>query len=92
MKKRYVLKNKLRFGLFVVTAIFIGIVLFCGINTYSYKEKEYETLIVLPGDTLWEIAKENNKSGNIRRYIYEIKKINHLEDSIIYPGMNIKLP
>lgn len=74
MKKRYILKSKMHFCLFITSMILISMILFYSINTYGYKEKEYDTLIVIPGDTLWGIAEKNNKDGDIRKYIYEIKK------------------
>lgn len=66
--------------------------MFLGVNSHGFNEKEHEIIKVVPGDTLWKIAEEQNKNGDIRKYIYEIKRINQLEDSLIYPGMSLKLP
>jgi Uncharacterized protein containing LysM domain len=62
-------------------------------NSYAYNQKEYSTISVQSGDTLWDIAKKYNKSGDIRKYIMEIKKINDLSnDCIIYEGEELRVP
>ncbi|HHV94940.1 MAG TPA: LysM peptidoglycan-binding domain-containing protein [Clostridiaceae bacterium] len=92
MKKKYVLKNKLRFTIFLITLIVTTVVGFLGTTVNGYKENTYFEVRVSKGDTLWEIATKNAKSGDVRKLIYKIKKINNLKDSVIYPGMILKIP
>ncbi len=48
---------------------------------------------VAPGDTLWSIADERYPpTEDPRVRIEEIRQMNGMEDSRIYPGMRIELP
>jgi len=60
----------------------------------KYKDiVEYETVNVIQGDTLWNIAKENiSEKEDIRDYIYMIRKVNNLESANIHPGDKLLLP
>lgn len=70
----------------------ISIISIFSTNSYSYKEPTYVTMHVKSGDTLWDIAKERCGNKDIRKYIYDIKKINNMTNSNIYAGKEIKLP
>lgn len=59
-------------------------------KVFSATPLQYESVVVSEGETLWSIA--NNIGGNINKNIYEIKKINNLEGSIIYVGQELKIP
>lgn len=93
MKKRYVLKNKTRFFTFLSTMIILSVIITLNGNVYGYKEPTFKTVMVKGGDTLWNIAKCNyNDQGDIRKNIYEIKKINHLDSSEIFEGTQLLIP
>lgn len=92
MKRRYRLKNKTRFFTFLSTLIILSVLIAITGNVYGYKEPAYRTVVVKGGDTLWNIAKENNSQGDIRKNIYEIKKINNLDSSEIYEGTQLLIP
>lgn len=92
MKKKYVLKNKVRFYTVVFTTLFVIFTFVFTTSVHGFKEKTYETITVRRGDTLWDIAVRYNKSRDVRKYIYEIKKLNSLSDSIIYEGDKLILP
>jgi hypothetical protein len=93
MKRVYVLKNRMRFTIAVTLVCFALFTLIWTINSYGFKEVSYKTIVVKYGDTLWDIAGDNSKSTtDIRRYIYEIKKLNRLDGSVILPGDSIKIP
>jgi len=92
MKKKYVLRNKLNFLIFLIILIVITTTVFLATTVNGYKENTYFEVQVYKGDTLWEIASKYRKAGDVRRLIYEIKEINNLKDSSIYPGMILKIP
>lgn len=90
MRKRYVLKNKLRFAAFISTLLTLLIILI-STNAYSNHSK-FEAVRVMPGDTLWSIAEKINKDTDIRETIYNIKKLNNMEKSDIIAGTEIIVP
>ena len=53
---------------------------------------EYIDYTISKGETLWSIAGEyKGKNEDIRQYIYDIKKLNNMTDSTVYPGQVIKI-
>ena len=78
-------------GIFIIFFIFLT-------PSYSNTEIKYKTKCVSRGDTLWKIAQEeleNNgyfKDEDVRKVVYEIKKINQLEDNDLLEGIEIKIP
>jgi len=93
MKRRYYLKNKKRFAISILLAILIVFTFLYVASVYGYKEKiSYNSVYVKKGDTLWDIAEKYKQSGDIRKYIKEIKKINNLESSTIFEGDILKIP
>jgi LysM repeat protein len=59
-------------------------------KVFSATPIQYENIVVSEGDTLWSIA--NNIGGNVNKNIYEIKRINRLESSMIYIGQELQIP
>lgn len=95
MKRRYVIKRKCRFALLVAAMVMLLTLLFSTVianSAYGYKERAYKVVRVYKGDTLWEIAGKYNKGDDIRRYIYEIKKVNNLSNSEIHIGEYLLIP
>lgn len=98
MKKlKIVNKNKFRRAICFILLIFI-IVLFVAISSYSNTKIKYKIDFVSKGDTLWTIAeKEINsndyyKGKDIRKAIYEIKKLNNLSNNNLLEGTALKIP
>ena len=92
MKKKYVLKNKKRFFSIIFTLSIIIFTTLFATNVYGYKTPTYKEITVRSGDSLWAIALKYSNSSDIRKYIYEIKKVNNLETSDIYEGTQLKIP
>ena len=84
--------------LFLILGIFtiIGISLSFSSIYKSYAIDKNTTLyfevIVEKGDTLWTIADQYNENQDLRRLIYEIKKLNKLKQTSIYPGQKLVIP
>lgn len=81
----------------ILLCLFISAILFCGWGVRASViagEAMYETVTVEADDTLWDIAaKKVDNSVDIREYMYEVKKLNHLQDAgNLFPGQQLKLP
>ncbi|HLN62213.1 MAG TPA: LysM peptidoglycan-binding domain-containing protein [Symbiobacteriaceae bacterium] len=50
------------------------------------------TYTVAPGDTLWAIADQYNKGGDVRRLITAIKQANHMTTATVQPGQVLVVP
>ncbi len=80
--------NKKRF----ITFVAISILLLISIFNLCFAKSEVitEDYVVSKGESIWSIACENT-SRNVRKYIHELRKINDLDDCMIYPGQVIKI-
>lgn len=59
-----------------------------GIDKHQYIE-----VIVQEGDTLWSVAKPyHDGDSDFRKFIYEIRELNNLNQAIIFPGQVLKIP
>lgn len=86
------IKNMPRFILFL-TILFV--IISCLTNmffnkVFSHEEPKYKNITVCQGETLWSIAKELD--GNISENIYNIKKLNNLQNSNLYIGQELVIP
>lgn len=98
MNKKYKVVNKKRFFCFLTTVFVVLYVIiqfaFLPTNIESKNSLEYITVVAKKGDTLWSVTQKNtaNQNRDIRKSIYEISKINNIENNIIYEGQIIKIP
>lgn len=84
--------NKFKFIRTVTILVFLLIALFNISVANSNKKTEITSYTVSKGETLWNIAKEYTPSNkDIRQTVYEIKQLNNMTDSTIYPGQTIKI-
>ncbi|MBR5586735.1 MAG: LysM peptidoglycan-binding domain-containing protein [Clostridia bacterium] len=63
-------------------------------NVSSYvpeESREFKTIVVSSGDTLWSIASEY-ADGDVRDKIKDIKKFNGLKSDILEIGSRVKVP
>ncbi|WP_099192053.1 cell division suppressor protein YneA [Tepidibacter mesophilus] len=82
-------------NLVYIIILFSTISLLSGFSGFKKYESvvEYETVNVMQGDTLWNIAKENiPEKEDIRDYIYMIREVNNLESANIHPGDQLLIP
>ena len=74
----------------LLSALFISI--FNLGKVYSESYDRYITYYVEPGDTLWEIAEENNVNGkDLRTLVHEIREINNIDPNL-FVGQEIVIP
>ena len=86
------IKNMPRFLTFLIL-LFIAISCITNMfinRVFSHEEEKYNHITVCQGDSLWTIA--STLDGDVHKNIYEIKKINHLDSSIVYVGQNLLIP
>ena len=97
MKKRTVIKNRVRFTIFMILAVSISsLLMFAFISpskTNADAEHKTQTVYVGAGDTLWEIANTYcDCEDDIRNTVYKIKKINNLKSADLVVGQAIEVP
>lgn len=91
------IKNKKKFirGLLLIIAI---VSLFISKSTFSFSEqnnRDYKTIYVSNGETLWEIAENEQKNNayyknkDIREIVYSIKNTNKLGNSNLCEGQEL---
>ena len=86
------IKNMKRFLTFL-TILFVGVSFLTNMFfniVFSHQEKNYKSITVCQGETLWSIA--SNLKGNINKNIYDIKKLNNLNNSNLYIGQELVIP
>ncbi len=97
MKKKYRIRSKFRFTLFVTVA-FLIIISISGALTgndraESLTKPVYSQIVIESGDTLWDLAQEFGPAGkDVREVVYEICRINDISADSIYPGQTILIP
>jgi len=91
--------NKMSFlkkVIFNITLILLfSIIIFVGINIFVADSSETDLVEVKikNGDNLWKIADRfYDNDVDLRKIIYEIKKINELDSAMLRPGQKLKIP
>lgn len=96
MKMKYRIVNRKKFILSTTFLIFLCFsLLSIPMNLFraeGFQEKQYKEIVVEPGDTLWEIAKSQHGSKDLREIVFDIEKTNHLSNQSIQPGQIILVP
>ena len=92
--RRRRLAGLLRFVVFLLlifVAVWAGVrVAHASTDASVYNGHQY---VVTGGDTLWSIAAgEYGADVDLRRAIYKIREVNHLDESVVSPGDRLTLP
>lgn len=96
--KKYVIVDGRRFFAFIT---FISILIALTISMIftfnkahgNIESQQYREYHVLAGDNLWNISLEYMpKNYDVRRMIFEIKRLNNMKDSYLAAGETIKIP
>ena len=78
------------------TVTVIVLVIMSFMVSFAFANQEHEetiTVVVNSGESLWEIAGENNPGkSDLRKLVYEIMEINNLNDGTIYAGQELLIP
>ena len=95
MKYRIAKKRFISFIVALILIIGATVVAFAAINHREYAMVDTKVVVVSTGQSIWTIAESNNlipEGMDVREYIYNTKKLNNLNDGLIYPGQIIELP
>lgn len=86
------IKNKFKFIRSMAIIIFLLIALSNISVAKSNEEAEIISYTVSNGETLWSIAEEYKaENEDPRQYIYDIKKLNNMDNSNIYEGQILQI-
>ena len=86
-------KNKL-FRALLIFSLTVFMLVQAATMAFSYipeGEREYKTVVVSSGDTLWSIACEYT-SGDVRSKIKDIKNFNNMTNDVLTVGEHLKVP
>lgn len=97
IKKRYKIKSKFRFTIFITAFIlfftFTFGTAFGFYDSESLTKPTYYQVQIKAGDTLWEIANiYGPKDQDIRKSVNIICNVNNISADEIYPGQYILIP
>ena len=76
-------------GVFVLLAIGVA---FAGVSLASEEPQPTETIVVAPGDTLWDIASDLSEDGDVREMIRHIEQLNSLDTVALAVGQRLSVP
>ncbi len=86
------IKNKFKFIRSMAIIIFLLIALSNISVAKSNEEAKIISYTVSNGETLWSIAEEYKaENEDPRQYIYDIKKLNNMDNSNIYEGQILQI-
>ena len=96
-RKRYRIKNRVRFASFIVISLLLVCTIFntaLGFNdALALSEQQYIEIEVESGDTLWTIADEYMPDDmDIREAVYLICDTNNVDANTLYAGQTLIIP
>lgn len=96
-RKRYRIKNRVRFASFIVISLLLVCTIFntaLGFNdALALSEQQYIEIQVESGDTLWTIADEFMPDDmDIREAVYMICDVNDVDADTLYAGQTLSIP
>lgn len=85
-------------SILIILGVILSLTLFISKTSFSHGETEYKTIYVSEGDTLWNIAKSNQKNNSyykdkdVRYIINDLIEINNLKNSNINVNQELLIP
>jgi hypothetical protein len=77
---------------FVLLASAVGVLLATASRASDPEVGDMPSVVVQPYDTLWSIASRTSPGGNPRAVVFEIRRLNGLDDFTVHPGERLTLP
>lgn len=95
--KRYHITSKIRFTAFLTILILLSVIVtgsfFGFFDAASMDHKNYVTIKVQSGDTLWDLANQHGPAdADCRQVIYEICILNDISAETLQAGQTILIP
>ena len=79
-------------GLVALLALGLLVSTGAGASLHAGTPEPTHTVVVAPGDTLWDIASAAAEGGDVRTMIRHIEDINGLPDASLSVGQSIRVP
>jgi nucleoid-associated protein YgaU len=79
-------------GLAVLLGLGLAISNGAGAALHSGKPEATHSVVVAPGDTLWDLASEAAHGGDVRSMITHIEKLNGLPGVSLSAGQTLRIP
>jgi nucleoid-associated protein YgaU len=97
MRKKYRIRSKFRFTLFLTIAILMVLsvtgTIFGANQAESLTKPVYTEIVIQSGDTLWNLAEEFGPDNqDTRKVVHAICNLNHISADSIFPGQTILIP
>lgn len=95
--KRYKIKSKFRFTIFIAALVIIALSSYMGIigiiDAQGNTVEQYDTVYVTAGESIWTLV-DGHVPDNMdkREYVYHVAKYNDITPGDIKPDDEIKLP
>jgi hypothetical protein len=87
------IKDMNRFKIFCFCTVLITFFILQVKSIYSYNYPAIKSVVVVEGETLWDIASHNKTQGeDTRRYLEKIKELNKISSDNLIEGQEIKVP
>lgn len=85
-------KNNSNIWLYIGALLLIFLIFFVISHRVEYEVIGTFSYVVSENQTLWDIASEYKPDGmDIREYIFELRKVNNLDDATIYPNQELTI-
>ena len=97
MRKKHRIKSKFRFCVFLTLTMVLLISIQGNINgrnqALSLTKPVYTEIVIISGDTLWDLAKEYGPTDqDIRKVVHAICNINNISADKLQSGQTIMIP
>ena len=87
------IKDMNKFKVFCFVTVLVVLTILQVKSIYSYNYPAIKSVVVVSGETLWDIARDNKAQGeDTRKYISKIETLNKIAAQDIKEGQVIKIP